>query len=118
MLSLTPLTAWIRAVSSSMMSFASRRERASRSSLATTRVSPFRQAAKASRSPGRARVVDSAGEAVVGVDQVRSNAEGFQSVLLGCEILLVSGHACVSDQEFIHNRNGARRPMETARIRP
>ena len=92
MLSLTPLT-----VSSSMMSFASRRERASRSSLVTTRVSPFLQAAKASRKPGRARLV------VVGVDQVRSNAEGFQGVLLGGEVLLVRGYACVSDQEFIHS---------------
>ena len=111
MLSLTPLT-----VSSSMMSFASRRERASRSSLATTRVSPFRQAAKASRKSWSCSV--GAGESVVGVDQVRSNAEVFQGVLLGGEILLVRGYACVSDQEFIHNRNGARRPMETARIRP
>src|SRR6266702_6561940 len=44
-------------VSSSTMSRASGRERASRSSLVTTRVSPTRQAASASRSPGRARFV-------------------------------------------------------------
>ena len=48
MLSLTFL-----AVSSSTMSFASRRLRASRSSLAMTSVSPSRQEASASRSPGR-----------------------------------------------------------------
>ena len=44
-------------VSSPAMSRASGRERASRSSLMTTRVSPARQAASASRSPGRARLV-------------------------------------------------------------
>ena len=45
------------AVSSSMMSFASLSEHASRSSLATTKVSPLRHAARASRRPGRARLV-------------------------------------------------------------
>ena len=45
----------------------------------------------------------SAGEYVVGVDQVRSNAEVFQAVSLGGETLLVRGHACVSDQEFIYS---------------
>ena len=58
------------------------------------------------------------GEPVVGVDQVRSNAEGFQGVLLSGEIVLVRGYACVSDQEFIHNQNGARRPIERSRIIP
>ena len=62
MLSLTPLM-----VSSSTMSLASRRERASRSSLATTSVLPFRQAARASRRPSCSV---GAGESVVGVDQV------------------------------------------------
>jgi len=50
MLSLTP-----RWVSSSTMSRASGKDRASRSSLVTTSVSPVRHAARASRSPGRAR---------------------------------------------------------------
>ena len=45
------------AVSSSAMARASGTERASRSSLVTTRVSPSRQAARASRSPGRSRLV-------------------------------------------------------------
>jgi hypothetical protein len=45
------------AVSSSTMSRASGTERASRSSLVTTRVSPRRQAAKASRRQGRSRLV-------------------------------------------------------------
>ena len=46
-----------RWVSSSTMSRASGTERASRSSFVTTRVSPSRQAARASRSPGRSRFV-------------------------------------------------------------
>jgi len=46
-----------RPVSSSAMVRASGSERASRSSLVTTRVSPARHAASASRSPGRSRVV-------------------------------------------------------------
>ncbi len=50
MLSLTPA-----AVSSSRMSRASGTDRARRSSFVTTRVSPRRQAANASRSPGRDR---------------------------------------------------------------
>jgi len=46
-----------RVVSSSTMSRASGSDRARRSSLVTARVSPVRQAARTSRSPGRARVV-------------------------------------------------------------
>lgn len=46
------------AVSSSAIARASGKDRASRSSLVTTRVSPARQAAKASRSPGAAGVPD------------------------------------------------------------
>jgi hypothetical protein len=46
-----------RAVSSSAMARASGRDRASRSSLVTTRVSPSRHAASASRNPGRSRLV-------------------------------------------------------------
>jgi hypothetical protein len=38
------------------------------------------------------------GEAMVGVDQCRSNAQSFEGVLLGGEILFIRGHACVSDQ--------------------
>lgn len=45
------------AVRSATISRASGRERASRSSLLTARVSPARQAASASRSPGRVRLV-------------------------------------------------------------
>jgi len=52
MLSLT-----FASVSSATMSRASGSERASRSSLVTTSVSPERQAASASRRPGRARLV-------------------------------------------------------------
>jgi hypothetical protein len=57
-------------------------------------------------------------ESVVGVDQVRSNAESFQGALLGGEILLVRGYACVSDQEFIHGSNGALRPVQGSRTIP
>ena len=62
-----------------------------------------------------------AGESVVGVDQVRSNAEGFQGVLLGGEILLVRGYACVSDQDSFITATvlvGRSRPQEYARKRP
>ena len=62
-----------------------------------------------------------AGESVVGVDQARSNAEGFQGVSLSGQILLVRGYACVSDQEFIHNATvlvDRWRPQEYARKRP
>ena len=42
---------------------------------------------------------------MVGVDQVRSNTEVFQGVSLGGEILLLRGHACVSDPDlFIAER--------------
>ena len=45
-----------------------------------------------------------AGESVVGVDQVRSNAEVLQGVSLGGEVLFVRGYARVSDQKFIHTQ--------------
>ena len=51
------LSATSRAVSSATMSRASGSDRASRSSLVTTSASPARQAAIASRSPGRSRLV-------------------------------------------------------------
>src|SRR5664280_746648 len=46
-----------RTVSSSAMALASGKDRASRSSLVTTNVSPSQQAARASRRPGRSRLV-------------------------------------------------------------
>ena len=72
-------------VSSSTMSQASGRERARRSSLVTMRVSPERQAAHASRSPGRSRF--HSGQAVIDVDPVGLHAEGSESVVLGGEVL-------------------------------
>jgi hypothetical protein len=55
-------------VRSSMMSRASGRDRASRSSLVMTRVSPARTAARASRRPGRSLFLP--GQSVVDVDPV------------------------------------------------
>ena len=85
------------AVSSSMMPFASLSERATLSSFATTRVSPARHAASASRSPGPV----GAGQPVIGVDQSGSNASSFQGVLSGGEILFVRGYATRS-QSVVH----------------
>ena len=55
------------------MSRASGSERASRSSLVTTKVSPARQAASANRSPGRARLVPVT-PCVVDIDAIITNA--------------------------------------------
>jgi hypothetical protein len=82
-----------RMVSSSKISRASGSERASRSSLVTTRVSPARQAARASRRPGPFRV--GAGQAVVDVDAIVTDPKRMQPVALGGEILLFCGYACV-----------------------
>jgi len=93
MLSRTP-----DAVSSSTMSRASGTERASRSSLVTTRVSPCRQAARAWRSPVAVR----AGQSVVEVNPLGVDAEGGEGILLGGEVLLHSGDSAVANLQFSH----------------
>jgi hypothetical protein len=90
MLSLTPLT-----VSSSTMSFASREGTGQSVEFGDDERVAVAARGECFAQSGACAV--GAGESVVGVDQVRSNAEGFQGVALGSEILLVRGHACVSD---------------------
>ena len=73
-------------VGSARMSRAFGNERANRSSLVTTRVSPDHlQAAGASWSPGLSR----AGQAVVDLDAVITDVESTQGISLGGAILLV-----------------------------
>jgi hypothetical protein len=81
------LSLTLRLVSSSKMSRASGSERASRSSLVTTNVSPARQAARASVRPGRSRLVP--GQTVVDVDAIIADTERMQTAALGREILLL-----------------------------
>src|SRR5215207_9132379 len=88
----------LRRVSSSRMSRASGNDRARRSSLVTTNVSPLWQAANASRRPGRSRLVP----AVVNVDAVIIDAESGEAVALRGQILLFSGHPRVAHQELVH----------------
>src|SRR6266705_6606155 len=91
-----------RAARSSPIARASGTERASRSSLGTTRVSPSRTAARAWSRPGTGAV--GAGEAVVEVDPLLGNAEFGQPLLLGGEVLFVGGAAGVADQGLGHGR--------------
>jgi hypothetical protein len=99
MLSLTS-----RLVSSSAMARASGTERASRSSLATTRTSPARTAASASGRPGRARLV---GQAVIEVDPFGRDAEPEQGFALRGEVLGIGAAAAVPDHELTHDQSVA-----------
>src|ERR1700722_14586996 len=104
-----------RATRESPMWRASGTERASRSSLGTTRGSPERTAARAwarpgggGRGPGRALGVvqagagaTGAGQALVEVDPVVRDAERGQGLALGGEVLQDGGAPGVAD-EFAH----------------
>ena len=74
--------------------------RTSRSNLVTTRVSPSRQAASASRSPGRCRL--GPGASVVDVDAGGRHAQPDQTVSLSSEILLVSGTTRIAGEKHRH----------------
>jgi len=78
---------------------ASGRERASRSNLVTTRVSPARQAARAAR-PGAG--TGDAGQAMIEVDPVGDNAEPGERVALRGEVLFVGRDPGVADQQPSH----------------
>jgi hypothetical protein len=86
----------------SPMSRASGTDRARRSSLGTTRVSPGWTAARAWSSPGRLRV--GADEAVVEVDPLGVDAELQEGLVLGGEVLFVGGAAGVADPDSGHDR--------------
>ena len=77
----------------------------SRSSLVTTRVSPARRAASASRGPGRARFT---GQALIGERLLESDTESGEGVLLGREVLVVGGDARVAN-EHAGQASGVRR---------
>ncbi len=94
---------------------ASGTERASRSSLVTTRVSPGRQAARASRKAGPLAV--GAGDAVVDVDPVGLHAEGREGLALGGEVLAVSRDRGVADLHRGHGRSLAGCPPLTGHLR-
>jgi hypothetical protein len=81
------LSLTLRLVSSSKMSRASGSDRASRSSLVTTNVSPARQACQCQCQTGPIAV--GAGQAVVDVDAIITDTERVQSVALDGEILLL-----------------------------
>ena len=89
-----------RLARSPAISWASRTDRARRSSLVTTKVSPARHAARASRSP--ARFLFLPGKAMINIDAFGFNAEGCQGITLGGEVLLFRGHACVTDHDLRH----------------
>ena len=63
----------------------------------TASVSPERQAASASRRPGRARVVP-----VIDVETLLRDAHHLEGVALRCEVLGVCGDTRISDQEAGH----------------
>ena len=85
----------VLAVSSSTMSLASRSDLANRSSFETTRVSPLRHAASASRRPGPARSVP---VTMVGEDVHRIDAQSLERDALGRQVVLVGGYARIADQ--------------------
>jgi hypothetical protein len=89
-----------RRVRSSTMSRASGSERASRSSLVTTSVSPSRQAASASRKPGRSRLIPV--NPWSDVDAVGAHTESRQRLALRGHVLLVGRHSGVHDQGRRH----------------
>ena len=99
------------------MSRASGSDRASRSNLVTTKVSPARQAANASRRPGSIPV--RAGQAMVDVDAIITDTQRSKAVALSGEILVLSRYACVSHQEFVHSLGlTPHRPKVKARCGP
>ena len=89
-----------RVVSSSAIARASGKDRASRSSLVTTKVSPARQAASASRSPG---LPVGAGQAVVDVDPLDLDTEAEQGVALSGQVLLIGGASGVPHKQRAHS---------------
>ena len=84
------------AVSSSAMAWASGRDRASRSSLVTTRGAGAAGGESLAKSEPLAV---SAGEAVVDIDPFRFDAELGKGVALAGEVLGVGGDAGVADQQ-------------------
>src|SRR4051812_34022720 len=82
------------------MARASGTERARRSSLGTTSVSPVRTAASAWSRPGAGAV--RAGEPAIHVDALGRDPKLFKSGPLGGEVLLISGAAGVADQGCGH----------------
>ena len=103
-----------RPASSSAIARASGSDRASRSSLATTSVSPPRHAANAWR---RSRALAAgASQAVVDVDALGVDAQEGERVALRGEVLRVGRHARVADVELGHRHSMPVSPPSPARI--